>query len=83
MYKFVTVGSLLSKKNIGIPLHNRVVEVGVLGQLLMNNTQLNGTISPASGIYRFYVHRILRKNMCNPFKIKLVQELNEDFEPRI
>lgn len=61
-----------------IPLHTEIIELAVLGHFQVNNTQSIKTGSIASGTSRSSVHRILRKHKIHPFKMILVQVLNED-----
>ena len=57
---------------------NEAMQVAVLGHIEIDNTISIRQVVETSGVSRGSIHRILRKNKYHPYKIHLVQELNED-----
>lgn len=83
MQKFMETGSVENKKRQPErPIINEPVEVAVLGHVAMDNNQSLNQLSQASGVSTSSVWRILKKHKFHPYKIKLVQELNEDDNDR-
>lgn len=77
--KFRTTGSVNNiKREVNRPVRNETTEVAVLGHVHMDPTQSIRKISQSSGVSRSSVHRILKTHKFHPFKMTLVQELNED-----
>lgn len=77
--KFQTTGSIHNKKReANRPVRNEAIEVAVLGHVQMDNTQSIRKLSQASGVSATSVFRIMKMNKFHPFKIRLVQEINED-----
>lgn len=79
MQKFMETGSVTNKKHQPErQIINEPIEVAVLGHVAMDNNQSLNQISHASGVSTSSVWRILKKHNFHPYKVKLVQELNED-----
>lgn len=77
--KFRETGSVANKKrNVQRPVRNEVTQVAVLGHAIMDPRLSTRQLALVSGINRRSVQRILKSNHFHPYKIKLVQELNED-----
>ena len=81
--KFRQTGSVANKKRIiENPVRNEAVEVAVLGQVSMNPTLSTRKMSDVTGIMRTTLRRILKHYKWHPYKIQLLQELNEDDNDR-
>lgn len=77
--KFRETGSVANKKrNIENPIRNEAIEVGVLGQVYVDPTLSTRKLETVCGVSRRTVQRILKAHSFHPYKIHLVQELNED-----
>lgn len=77
--KFVDTGSVCNVKHQPQnPIRNEAVEVAVLGHVQLDHTQSTRQLAEASGVSRSSIIRILKAYKFHPYKIKLVQELNED-----
>lgn len=77
--KFVDTGSVCNVKHQPQkPIRNEAVEVAVLGHVEMDHSQSTRQLAEASGVSRSSIIRILKAYKFHPYKIKLVQELNED-----
>ena len=83
--KFRETGSVHNKKRQLInPVLNEPTEITVLGQVAMDSTLSTRKLAVATGVSRTSVQRILKKYKFHPYKIRLVQELNEDdFDRRL
>ncbi|CAH2003858.1 unnamed protein product [Acanthoscelides obtectus] len=83
--KFREAGSVANKKrNIENPIRNEAIEVGVLGQVYVDPTLSTRKLETVCGVSRRTVQRILKAHSFHPYKIHLVQELNEDdFDRRL
>lgn len=80
--KFNATGSVGNKKRV----HERdeARKMAVLGHVVMDPTLSTRKLSAVSGESRTTIRRILKKHKFHPFKIRLVQELNEDdFDRRL
>lgn len=87
MEKFTTTGSVCNKvhKREGL-VNNEAIQVAILGQVSLEAQQPQSlsTISRAIGVSSSTVFRVLHKFKYHPYKVKLVQELNEDdFDRRL
>ncbi|XP_066149124.1 uncharacterized protein [Euwallacea fornicatus] len=81
--KFRETGSVTNKKrNIKNPVRNEAVQVAVPGQVSMDPTLSTRKLSDVTGVSRTTVQKILKHNKWNPYKIHLLQELNEDDNDR-
>lgn len=85
MSKFRQTGSVANKKRqIENPVRNEAVEVAVLGQVIADPTLSTRQLAELSAVSQRTVGRILKAHKFHPYKIKLVQELNEDdFDRRL
>lgn len=83
--KFRETGSVMNKKRQSAhPVVNEPIEVLVLGQVAMDNTLSTRKLASETGVSRTSVQRILKKHKFHPYKIRLLQELNEDdFDRRL
>lgn len=83
--KFRETGSVANKKrNIENPIRNEAIEVGVLGQVYVDPTLSTRKLDTVCGVSRRSIQRILKAHSFHPYKIHLVQELNEDdFDRRL
>ena len=83
--KFRETGSVANKKrNIENPIRNEATEVGVLGQVIVDPTLSTRKLQTSCGVSRRTIQRILKAHNFHPYKIHLVQELNEDdFDKRL
>ncbi|CAH1965519.1 unnamed protein product [Acanthoscelides obtectus] len=83
--KYRETGSVDNKKrNIENPIRNEAIEVGVLGQVYVDPTLSTRKLETVCGVTRRTVQRILKAHSFHPYKIHLVQELNEDdFDRRL
>lgn len=77
--KFNQTGSVLNKKHVvNRPVRNEATDIAVLGHLQTDNSQSLKAVSEASGVSKSSIYRILKNYKFHPFKITLLQELNED-----
>lgn len=85
VHKFRETGSVANKKrDIANPVVNEAVEVAVLGHVIQDATLSTRKLAAISGVNRTSIQRILKKHKFHPYKIRLVQELNEDdFDRRL
>lgn len=83
--KFRETGSVMNKKRqMENPVVNEAMEVFVLGQVAMDSTLSTRKLANETGVNRTSIQRILKKHHFHPYKIQLVQELNEDdFDRRL
>lgn len=83
--KFRATGNVCNKKRvIENAVINEATEVAVLGQIVLDPTLSTRQMSTVSGIRRSSIQTILKRNKFHPYKIHLVQELNEDdFDRRL
>lgn len=83
--KFRESGSVKNKKRQGEnPVLNEPVELAVLGQVAMDSTMSTRQLAVATGVSRTSVQRVLKKYKFHPYKIQLLQELNDDdFDRRL
>ncbi|XP_066157702.1 uncharacterized protein [Euwallacea fornicatus] len=66
------------------PVRNEAVEVGVLGHMVLEPITSTRQLATSTGISATSICRILKSHKFHPYKIKLVQELNEDdFDRRL
>lgn len=80
--KFDATGSVGNKKRVYE--RDEAREVAVLGHVAMDPTLSTRKLSDVSGVSRTTIMRILKQHKFHPFKIRLVQELNEDdFDRRL
>lgn len=83
MQKFMETGSVANKKHQPERrIINEPVEIAVLGHVAMDNNQSLNKLSRASGVSTSSIWRIKKKHKFHPYKIKLLQELNEDDNDR-
>ena len=79
--KFDETGSVQNKRhNRSRSMTNEEMQIGVLGLLEADRTQIKSIrkLSEESGVRQTSVHTILKLAKYYPYKISLVQELNED-----
>lgn len=83
--KFRETGSVHNKKrNIENAGFHEAMEIAVLGEVAMDSTLSTRQLAIATGVPRTSVQRVLKKYKFHPYKIRLVQELNEDdFDRRL
>ena len=83
--KFRETGSVCNKKRqFENPVLDEPMEIAVLGQVAVDRTLSTRQLANVSGVSRTSVQRILKKYKFHPYKIRLVQELNEDdFDRRV
>lgn len=80
--KFNATGSVENRKRANE--RDEAREVAVLGHVAMDPTLSTRKLSDVSGVSRTTIRRILKHHKFHPFKIQLVQELNEDdFDRRL
>ena len=79
MRKFVDTGSVQNKKReANQPQRNENVQIAILGHIAIDNMMSTRTLSDVSGVTRTTLQRILKMHKFHPYKIHLVQQLNED-----
>lgn len=78
--KFDATGSVGNKKRVYE--RDEAREVAVLGHVAMDPTLSTRKLSDVSGVSRTTIMRMLKQHKFHPFKIRLVQELNEDDSDR-
>lgn len=83
--KFRETGSVANKKReMDNPVVNEASEVAILGHIVQDPTMSTRHLATVSGIRRSSIQKILKKHKFHPYKIHLVQELNEDdFDRRV
>lgn len=84
--KFRERGSLANRKRIAPNqvVGNEAMEVAVLGHINIDPMLSTRQLPTVSGISRTSIRRILKAHKFHPYKIHLVQELNEDdFDRRL
>ncbi|KAJ8922531.1 hypothetical protein NQ315_007561 [Exocentrus adspersus] len=83
--KFCETGSVGNRKrHRENPVLNEITEIEVLGQIAMDSTLSTRQLARVTGMSRTSFQRILKKYKFHPYKIQLVQELNEDdFDRRL
>lgn len=85
--KFRETGSVANKKRDfqgEFPLRNEANEIEVLGQIAADPTLSTRRLATVSNIKRSTIQRILKRHKFHPYKIHLVQQLNEDdFDRRL
>lgn len=83
--KFRETGSVCNKKRqLQNPVLNEPTEIAVLGQVAVDRTLSTRQLAVVTGVSRTSIQRVLKKYKFHPYKIRLVQELNEDdFDRRL
>lgn len=77
--KFRETGSVENKKRQAVnPVRNEAIEVAVLGHVEAEHCVSTRKLSEISGVSRASCQRILKAYKYHPYKLQLVQELNED-----
>lgn len=83
MQKFRETGSVANKKHEPEQRQrNEAMQVAVLGHIEMDSTISTRQLAETSGISRTTIQRILKMNKYHPYKIQLIQELNDDDNDR-
>lgn len=80
--KFQQSGSVANRKRNNADFQQEGREVAVLGHVAMDHTLSTRKLATESGVSRSTIQRILKKHKFHPYKISLVQELNEDDNDR-
>lgn len=85
--KFRQTGSVVNKKRDTereFPVRNEATAIEVLGQITADPTLSTRKLSTITNISRTTIRRILKQHKFHPYKIHLVQQLNEDdFDRRL
>lgn len=77
--KFMETGSVANKKHERQhTITNEDMQVAILGHTEVDPTSSTRKLAEISGIPRSSLQRILKQHKYHPYKIHLVQELNED-----
>lgn len=73
-----------SQQNLENPVLNEPMELVILVQVTVDSTLSTRQLAIGTGVSYTSVQRVLKKYKFHPYKIRLVQELNEDdFDRRL